>query len=130
MGMPLAAPAQNSGGTAAMDLEKARDFWKTVVDSGAALCSLLDMPCSGPELQDATRRIGRVVQTLCDPAADVDPLLSVKVDQVERVIWRGVAPLPQRLPSIHGRMRVQPVLGQPLGKQRRRHVDDVRQESQ
>lgn len=65
-----------------MDQDKARDFWKTVVDHGAELAALLDASPTGHGLQEGIRRIGRVVQTLRDAAADIDPLLTVEVDQV------------------------------------------------
>jgi hypothetical protein len=65
-----------------MDHDKARDFWQNVVDNGATLCELLDASPSEYGLREGLQRIGRVVQTLRDAAADIDPLLTVEVDQV------------------------------------------------
>ncbi|WP_298235641.1 hypothetical protein [uncultured Azohydromonas sp.] len=65
-----------------MDQDKAHDFWQIVVDGAATLCELLDASPAEHGLQDGLQRIGRVVQTLRDAAADIDPLLTVEVDQV------------------------------------------------
>jgi hypothetical protein len=65
-----------------MDQDKARNFWKTVVNHGAVLCGVQDAWLTGDGLQAGLKRIGRVVQTLRDAAADIDPLLTVEVDQV------------------------------------------------
>ena len=65
-----------------MDQDKARDFWQTTVDHGAELCTLLDASPTEDGLQEGLQRIGRIVQTLRDAAADIDPLLTVEVDQV------------------------------------------------
>lgn len=64
-----------------MDLEKVLDFCKIGLDSGAVLRTLLDMPCAGSGPQDAARRIGRIVRTLRDTAADIDSLLSLDAAQ-------------------------------------------------
>jgi hypothetical protein len=65
-----------------MDQDKARDFfWQIVVDNGADLSALLDAsPIEG--LQAGLQRISRIVQTLRDAAANIDPLLTAEVDQV------------------------------------------------
>jgi hypothetical protein len=65
-----------------MDHDKAHDFWKTVVDHGVELCELLDASPTDQGLQEGLQRIGRIVQRLRDDAADIDPLLTVEVDQV------------------------------------------------
>ncbi len=65
-----------------MDQGKARDFWKTVVDHGVELCELLDASRTDQGFQEGLQRIGRTVQRLRDAAADIDPLLTVEVDQV------------------------------------------------
>ena len=65
-----------------MDQGKARDFWKTVMNHEAELCAVLDAAPTDHGLQESLQRIGRVVQTLRDAAADIDPLLTVEVDQV------------------------------------------------
>jgi hypothetical protein len=65
-----------------MDQEKAHDFWRTVVDHGADLCTLLDTSPAGEGLQEGLQRIGRIVQMLRDAATEIDPLLTVEVDQV------------------------------------------------
>jgi hypothetical protein len=65
-----------------MDQRKVRDFWTTVRDNARTLCAVLDASPAGPGLQGEIQRIGRVVQTLRNAAADIDPLLSVEVDQV------------------------------------------------
>jgi hypothetical protein len=65
-----------------MDQDKARDFWKTVMNHEAELCAVLDAAPTDHGLQEGLQRIGRVVQTLRDAAADIDPLLTVEVDQV------------------------------------------------
>jgi hypothetical protein len=65
-----------------MDHDKTRDFWKTVVDHGVELCELLDASPTDQGLQEGFQRIGRIVQRLRDAAADIDPLLTVEVDQV------------------------------------------------
>jgi hypothetical protein len=65
-----------------MNQDKAHDFWQIVVDGAATLCELLDASPAEHGLQDGLQRIGRVVQTLRDAAADIDPLLTVEVDQV------------------------------------------------
>jgi hypothetical protein len=66
----------------AMDQDKARDFWRTVVDYGAELCGVQDASLTEDGLQEGLQRIGRIVQTLCDAAADIDPLLTLEVDHV------------------------------------------------
>ncbi|WP_157119406.1 hypothetical protein [Azohydromonas lata] len=48
----------------------------------AELCAVLDAAPTDHGLQEGLQRIGRVVQTLRDAAADIDPLLTVEVDQV------------------------------------------------
>ncbi|WP_043458919.1 hypothetical protein [Azohydromonas australica] len=65
-----------------MDQDKARDFWKTVVDTGDTLCALLDASPSDQGLHEGIQRIGWIVQTLRDAAADIHPLLTIEVDQV------------------------------------------------
>jgi hypothetical protein len=65
-----------------MDQDKARDFWKTVVDHGVELCELLDASPTNQGLQESLQRIGRIVQRLRDAVTDIDPLLTVEVDQV------------------------------------------------
>jgi hypothetical protein len=60
-----------------MDQDKARDFWKTVVDHAGTLCAVLNTSSSSHGLQRSIRRIGRIVQTLRSAAADIDPLLTV-----------------------------------------------------
>ncbi|WP_156901790.1 hypothetical protein [Azohydromonas australica] len=65
-----------------MDQDKARDFWKTVVDAGGTLCALLDASPNDQGLQEGLQHIGWIVQTLRDAAADIDPLLTIEVDQV------------------------------------------------
>jgi hypothetical protein len=65
-----------------MDQGKARDFWKTVVDHGVELCKLLDASPTDQGLHEGLQRISRIVQRLRDAAADIDPLLTVEVDQV------------------------------------------------
>ena len=65
-----------------MDQGKARDFWKTVMNHEAELCAVLDAAPTDHGLQKGLQRIGRVVQTLRDAATDIDPLLTVEVDQV------------------------------------------------
>jgi hypothetical protein len=65
-----------------MDYDKARDFWKTVMNHSATLCGLLDAMPNEHGLQEGLQRIGRIVQTLRDAAADIDPLLTIEVDQV------------------------------------------------
>jgi hypothetical protein len=65
-----------------MDQGKARDFWKTVMNHEAELCAVLDAAPTDHGLQEGLQRIGRVVQTLRDAATDIDPLLTVEVDQV------------------------------------------------
>jgi hypothetical protein len=65
-----------------MDQGKARDFWKTVMNHEAELCAVLDAAPTDHRLQEGLQRIGRVVQTLRDAAVDIDPLLTVEVDQV------------------------------------------------
>jgi hypothetical protein len=65
-----------------MDQHKAHDFWKTVVDNTAMLCELLDASPTDQRLQEGIQRIGRIVQTLREAAADIDPLLTIEVDQV------------------------------------------------
>jgi hypothetical protein len=65
-----------------MDQRKARDFWKTVVDSRDTLCAVLDASPTEQGLSDRIQLIGRIVQRLRDIAEEIDPLLSVEVDQV------------------------------------------------
>ena len=65
-----------------MNQHKARDFWQIVVDSGATLCELLDASAAEHGLQNGLQRIGRTVQTLRDAATNIDPLLTIEVDQV------------------------------------------------
>ncbi|NML16963.1 hypothetical protein [Azohydromonas caseinilytica] len=65
-----------------MDQDKARDFWQIVVDGGATLCERLDASPTEHGLQEGLQRIGRIVQTLRDAATNIDPLLTVEVDQV------------------------------------------------
>lgn len=65
-----------------MNQTKARDFWRTVEQAAGTLCAVLDMSSAGRELQQGIRRIGRLVQKLRSAAADIDPLLTVEVDQV------------------------------------------------
>ncbi|WP_043462146.1 hypothetical protein [Azohydromonas australica] len=65
-----------------MDRHKARDFWKTVVDGREILCAVLDASPTEQGLPDRIQRIGRIVQRLRDIATEIDPLLSVEVDQV------------------------------------------------
>jgi hypothetical protein len=65
-----------------MDQDKACDFWKTVVDHGVELCELLDASPTDQGLQESLQRIGRIVQRLRDAVTDIDPLLTVEVDQV------------------------------------------------
>jgi hypothetical protein len=65
-----------------MDQHKTRDFWKTVVDHGSELSALLDAAPNEQGLQQGLQRIGRIVQTLRNAAAAIDPLLTVEVDQV------------------------------------------------
>jgi hypothetical protein len=65
-----------------MDQDKARNFWKTVVDHGVELCELLDASPTEPEIQEGLLHIGRIVQMLRDAATDIDPLLTVELDQV------------------------------------------------
>jgi hypothetical protein len=65
-----------------MDHEKARRFWSTVVANGTALCTALHASPSSPGLQAAIQRVAQLVQTLRDAAVDIDPLLTVEVDQL------------------------------------------------
>src|SRR5690349_3886793 len=66
----------------AMDQDKARDFFgQIVVDNGTDLSALLDASPIDEGLQEGLQRISHVVQTLRD-AADINPLLTVEVDQV------------------------------------------------
>jgi hypothetical protein len=65
-----------------MDQHKARNFWKTVVDNRGELCALLDASPNEHGIQEGIQRIGRVVQTLRDVATNINPLLTVEVDQV------------------------------------------------
>jgi hypothetical protein len=65
-----------------MDPDKARDFWQTVLDDADTLCAVLDETAVAHGLEEGLQRIGRIVQTLRDAAAEIDPLLSVEVDQI------------------------------------------------
>ena len=65
-----------------MNQHKARDFWQTVVDNSTRLCAVLDASPTGQGLQEALQHIARILETLCNAAADIDPLLSVEVDQM------------------------------------------------
>ena len=65
-----------------MDQHKARNFWQTVVNNSARLCAVLDTSPTDHGLQQGLQRIGRIVQTLRNAAAAIDPLLTVEVDQV------------------------------------------------
>jgi hypothetical protein len=65
-----------------MDQDKARDFWKSVLDNASTLCAVLDAPPTQPELQADIKRIGRIVERLREAAAEIDPRLCVEVDQL------------------------------------------------
>ena len=65
-----------------MDQDKVRQFWTTVADHGPALCAMLDASAAAVDLQPSITRIGRIVETLRDAAADIDPVLRVGLDQV------------------------------------------------
>ena len=65
-----------------MDPNKARDFWRMVEDAAGTLCAVLDTSSSDHGLQRGIRHIGRLVQKLRSAAADIDPLLTVEVDQI------------------------------------------------
>lgn len=65
-----------------MDSEKARDFWQKVLDHAPALCATLDTTTLAHGLADDLQRIGRIVQALRDAVADIDPLLTVEIDQI------------------------------------------------
>lgn len=66
-----------------MDPNKARAFWQTVMNSKATLCGLLDALPNEYGFQERIQRIGQVVQMLRDAAAaEIDPLLTIEVDQV------------------------------------------------
>jgi hypothetical protein len=65
-----------------MDADKVHDFWQRVLQHSATLAAMLDATVPDHAVQAGIRRIGRIVQTLRSAAADIDPLLSVEVDQV------------------------------------------------
>jgi hypothetical protein len=65
-----------------MDSEKARDFWRTVLDHAPTLCATLDATTLARGLADDLQRTSRIVQTLRDAVADIDPLLTVEIDQI------------------------------------------------
>lgn len=65
-----------------MDANKVRDFWRMVEDAAGTLCAVLDTSSSDHGLQRGIRHIGRLVQKLRSAAADIDPLLTVEVDQI------------------------------------------------
>ncbi len=61
-----------------MNQDRARDFWKTVLDGQAALCALLDASTTDDGCEEAEQ----LLQTLRDAATDIDPLLIVEADPV------------------------------------------------
>lgn len=61
-----------------MNQDRARDFWKTVLDGQATLCALLDAPTNDDGCQEAEQ----ILQTLRDAATDINPLLIVEMDPV------------------------------------------------
>ncbi|WP_029002012.1 hypothetical protein [Azohydromonas australica] len=65
-----------------MDPHKAREFRQTVLNNSARLRAVLDAVPTSHGLQQGLQRIGQIVQTLRNPVADIDPLLTVKVDSI------------------------------------------------
>lgn len=62
----------------AMNQDRTRDFWKTVLDGQATLCALLDASAT----EDGRQEAEQLLETLCNTAIDINPLLMVEMAPV------------------------------------------------